>query len=280
MSTNIKNAWNAWSDGYYQKHVPEHTINRIKENPWRAFPSVVRDMLQSAFADFRGLNVLVPSSGDNCAVIAFHLLGAQVTSADISERQLANAKQVTDANGWDIAYLCADSMTLEGVPDGAYDLVYTSNGVHVWIDDLPAMYRNFHRVLKPDGHYIMYEVHPFHRPFADESPRKRPGKETNPSAFEQKMPPVKVIKPYDEILIPGDPENYHWRVQDFVNGMTGQGLQIEHMEEFRTEADSELFLWWYQSAAEAEADGYQKLDWKHNPMAALPDWIGISAKKD
>jgi glutamyl-tRNA reductase len=46
------------------------------------------------FDSFDGLHVLVPSSGDNGAVFAFHMLGASVTSADISERQLENAKKL------------------------------------------------------------------------------------------------------------------------------------------------------------------------------------------
>jgi len=42
----------------------------------------------------------------------------------------------------------ADSMALVGIKDAAFDLVYTSNGVHVWISDLCAMYGTFRRVLK------------------------------------------------------------------------------------------------------------------------------------
>lgn len=88
-------------------------------------------MLRSAFDSFKGLRVLVPSSGDNGAVFAFHMLGASVTSADISGRQLENAKKLADGEGWNIEFVRADSMTLDGIPDGKFDLVYTSNGVHV-----------------------------------------------------------------------------------------------------------------------------------------------------
>jgi len=58
-------------------------------------------------------------------------------------------------------------MTLEGIADSEYDLVYTSNGVHVWINDLKVMYQSFYRVLREAGYYIYFETHPFIRPFDD-----------------------------------------------------------------------------------------------------------------
>ena len=65
----------------------------------------------------------------------------------------------------DITYYCSDSMKLEELVDETFDLVYTSNGVHVWIHDLGTMYRNFHRILKENGRYIMFDTHPWSRPF-------------------------------------------------------------------------------------------------------------------
>ena len=56
-------------------------------------------------------------------------------------------------------------MRLPALSDGAFDLVYTSEEVHVWISYLPAMYRHIFRVLKPGGVYVNYEIHPFGRPF-------------------------------------------------------------------------------------------------------------------
>ena len=66
---------------------------------------------------------------------------------DLSEKQIENAKRIADKNGWAIEFLCQDSRKLDKIGSDTYDLVYTSNGVHVWIDDLPGMYANFHRVL-------------------------------------------------------------------------------------------------------------------------------------
>ena len=98
MNNGVMNWWNNRSDEYYggiQKGIDD-----IFDRADRAFPVVVWEMIRKNFPDLRGKRVLVPSSGDNIAVFGFHLLGAKVTSCDISERQLYNAKQVADKYGW------------------------------------------------------------------------------------------------------------------------------------------------------------------------------------
>ncbi|MDD4124359.1 MAG: class I SAM-dependent methyltransferase [Eubacteriales bacterium] len=255
MKDEIKKSWNDHSDEYYNRiYKVQDDTTILKSDPMWAFPIPICTILQDNFSDFHGLRVLVPSSGDNGAVFAFHLLGAKVTSSDISERQLENAKRIADGEGWDIEFICADSMKLDGIADGFYDLVYTSNGVHTWIDDLNSMYSNFNRVLKQGGRYIMFETHPFIRPFDDSGDE------------------IKIIKDYNNT------EGLHWRVMDLFNSMTGQGFMVVRMDEFHAEIDAHD-LWWYKTRGEAEADGNRKFDFKNNLWAALPQWIGFSAVK-
>lgn len=263
MNTLIKDDWNAGSDKWFRENASESIINRTIHDPMWVFPTPVRDMLKDLFQDLKGKRILVPSSGNNVAVFAFHLLGAKVTSSDLAENQLKNAKKIADKHGWDIEFLCSDSMELSNIEDNKYDLVYTSNGVHVWISDLPRMYQNFHRVLKKDGKYIMFELHPFNRPLTED---------------EDDLYRIKSVKPYEEIGPLGEIPNYHWRVQDFVNAMISVEFSIQKMVEFHSEKDVHD-CWWYESLEEAEADNYKMSNWKINPWSALPQWVGFTARK-
>ena len=226
--TSITNAWDEWSDAYYDRIYKNGDVARLKADPWWAFPTPVQAMLRAAFGTLEGARVLVPSSGDNGAAFAFHLLGASVTSTDISPRQLHNARAIADAQGWNIEFVCADSMALEGIPDGAFDLVYTSNGVHVWIDDLNALYRSFARVLRPGGRYIMFDTHPFNRPFDDSTAE------------------IRLCKDYD------DTAGNHWRVMDIFNALVRQGFDVQRMEEFHAERGAHD-LWYYRTLEEWRA---------------------------
>jgi ubiquinone/menaquinone biosynthesis C-methylase UbiE len=167
-------------------------------------------MLSKIIPDYKGKKIFVPSSGDNHAVFAFALLGATVTSSDISPRQIENAEAIAKKYNWDIRFICDDTVNLSSIEDNMYDLVFTSNGVHVWIDDLMKMYKNINRVLKNNGKYLMYEIHPFDRPFSYDDVSNNTS--------------LKIVKPYDDIG-PHD-LNYHWRVQDFLNAIINSGLNI------------------------------------------------------
>jgi len=258
--------WDACSDEYFGGKDRSRAVEKIKQDPMCAFPREVRAMLKEAFPDFTGKKVLMPSCGNSYAVFAFHLLGAQVTASDLSSQQLKNARRIAESHDMGgIPFVQADSMTLEGLPDGEFDLIHTNNGVHVWISDLPMMYGAFQRVLKPGGSFIFFETHPFHRPFGD----------TGFKGFKR----VIVKKPYTNLRGPSELE-HHWRIQDFARALLGAGFTIEDLQELMPhEDDHDGYMWHYGSYKEREKDKFARYNWRKNPMAALPSWLAMRATK-
>lgn len=257
--------WDDYSAAYLRFKHNEKMIRRITEDPSRAFEEKTWEQLRRCFPSMRGKRVCVPSSGDNYAVFAFALLGAKVTSCDISAEQLSAGQRLAEQLGLEITFLQADTMQLQPLPDAAFDLVYTSNGVHVWLNDLPAMYRNVHRILKEGGVYIMCDVHPFQRPFGEA---------------------LKVEKPYESVGPFEDEYNitYTWRVQDLLNAMADAGLRFEHMEEMHDQKDYDYPFWLPLEDAvngvtvpPEEVD--RLYDWQQNPVMALPQWLCVVCRK-
>lgn len=244
----VKESWNETADSeWYQSLRTDEIIAKLVENPTSVFHKSVYSLINKYIPDLQNKKVLLPSSGDNHAAFAFALLGAEVTSADISEKQLEHAKAIEDKLKLKINFVCDDTTQLSNIPDNSFDLVYTSNGTHTWIADLLTMYKNIHRVLKADGFSIMYDVHPFTRPFVCE-PWKEP----------------EIVKPYTETL-----PHCHWRVQDLINSMTGAGLSVREMEELRAENAS--FWFSYEELIKQTSENLDKVNnWEYNPMAALP----------
>ena len=262
MSEQIKERWNDRSDQYYRDGADNYA--EVLKNPERAFPIAVYPLIKKYMGDLRDKKVCVPSSGDNVAVFGLHLLGAKVTSCDIAENQLANAKIIADRHNWDIEFVCCDSMRLEGIKSCEYDLVYTSNGVHVWIDDLHCMYKNFHRVLKPGGYNVFFETHPATRPFDN-------------TTYD-----IKVRKLYEDVAPSGDDLTYDWRTQDFVNAIISADFTIREMQEFHSLRE-DLAAHNYLYIAEEHRDRFEwhgdTFDWRTNPWAALPQCLCLCSQK-
>ena len=254
----IKDYWNETSDSeWYMSLRTDDKIKRIKEDPKSAFHPSVSDLITKYLPDIKGKRLLLPSSGDNHAAFAFALMGAKVTSADISERQLENASKIADELGLDIVFVCEDTMKLSNISDSTYYMVYTTNGTLSWIGDLDSMESNIFRVLKPGGYSVMYDIHPFNRPFAGEA---------------WKAP--EIVKSYHDVL-----PDMHWRLQDIVNANIKAGLGICELAELPA-ADASFWFSYseLQGKTGEELEGIN--DWKKNPMAALPAWVTIISKKN
>ena len=257
--------WEDYSEAYLRFKHNEKVLERIKKDPSRAFEKGTWQQIQQCMPDMKGKKICVPSSGDNHAVFAFAMLGAQVTSCDIAENQLAAARQIAEKLGLDICFIQADTMEMQGIADEEYDLVYTSNGVHVWLNDLPKMYRQMHRILKSGGYYVMCDVHPFQRPCGSD---------------------LKLQKSYTDVGPYEDEYNitFTWRIQDMMNAMADAGLHFEHMEEMMDEKDYEYPFWLPLEDAvngvRVEKEEVDRMyDWHQNPTMAIPQWLCVVCRK-
>ena len=257
ITDQIKAYWNETSDSeWYRSLRTDEIISRLKEKPESAFHPAVYELICKYLPDLKGRRILLPSSGDNHAAFALAMMGARVTSADISERQLENASVIAEQLCLDIEFICDDTMQLSQIRDQAYDMVYTSNGTLSWISDIDSMNRNIYRVLKTGGYSVTYDMHPFNRPFSGEA---------------WKTP--QIIKSYHDVF-----PDLHWRLQDIVNSQIKAGLAICEMVELPA-VDASFWLTYaeLQQKSPEELEGIN--DWKKNPMAALPAWITLISKK-
>ena len=255
--TEVKRYWNRVSDSeWYQSLRTEEKLDGLRKNPRTAFYPGVLELMEKHTGGFRGKKILLPSSGDNHAAFAFALMGAKVTSADISERQLENAGKISGSWHLDISYVCDNTVSLSGFEDGMFDLVYTSNGTLSWIGNLGEMYRNIGRVLKKGGYSAMFDIHPFTRPFTMEV---------------WKAPEIR--KSYSDVF-----PDLHWRVQDIVNAHAQAGLRILEMAEIPS-MDASFWYTFDELKSKTDRETANINDWKYNPMAAIPAWIAMVAQK-
>lgn len=253
----VKDSWNKTADSEWYKSLrTDKKIEELVNEPASAFHPAVYALIRKYIPDLDNKKVLLPSSGDNHAAFAFALLGAEVTSADISEKQLENAALIAEKLDLNINFICDDTMELSHIESNTYDLVYTSNGTHSWIPDLDTMYHNISRVLKSCGYSIMYDIHPFTRPFTGE-----PWKES------------KICKAYKDTM-----PSCHWRVQDLINATISAGLSVREMAEL--EAVDASFWYTYDELIKQSSERIQNInDWRCNPLAALPAWIAVISQK-
>lgn len=247
--------WDEISEDYLEKIYTEETIRRLKSAPETVFPEPALRMIRSCLGETGGKKICILGSGDNLAGIALAKLGAEVTAVDLSRKQLDGSRKLAEKLEIKrIEYIQSDIMSPSFLKGRRYDLVLTTNGTLNFISDLGALFRNIKRLMKPEGYYMLFDTHPFIRPFAGYLDR------------------LEIKKPYDRVGPFTQVLAYHWRMQDYVNAFGEQGIFLCECQEF---AAPEGFFWEELVGKELDDSVY---DWHQNPLAALPQYLLMIGK--
>ena len=254
--------WDAAARGWRELRDEDGAWRRCHREPALAFDGQALEMIGERGGDLVEKDACVIGSGDNLAAFALAGMGARVTSTDISGRQLAVAEARARELGLEITFVRCDAAGLAPLPDNAFDLVCSTNGFLVWIADPGRVFAAVHRVLRPGGHYVLYDVHPFQRPWVDQ------------------RTPLEMEKPYFEM----GPYRYeeegkatyehHWTLGHILNALTGAGLAIRRLAE---DPAGDARFW--EDASYLPGTDASLLDWRGNPRAGLPVWLTVAAQK-
>ena len=194
-----------WND-----HAPAYKLRVDKQNAWDKFHLDPRgEMTQTefeAFDNMQGKRACVLGSGNNCMAFALAGLGAKVTSVDISEKQLQNARTRAEFLGLDVSFITAD-VTDVGIRSETFHAIHTGGHVAMWVSDLKRYYAEAVRILKKGGVLVVREHHPFQTIWSP----------SNECLIVER--PYGELGPYLEEGNEDDPYVFNWRVSDYVNAI-------------------------------------------------------------
>ncbi len=251
--------WNEVAEWWERLEKEGGLWQRCPDEPELAFAGGALGVIHEVAGSLSGKDVCVVGSGDNNAVFALSGMGAKVTSVDISERRLAVASKRARHLGLSITFMQADAADLSLIEDADFDLVFSSNGFFVWMANLQAVFGEIYRILRPGGHYAFYDIHPFLRPWKDQTV------------------PIEVAKPYWEtepIWNEEDTFEFHWTLADILNPLAASGFILLRIMESPAE-DSRF----WQDYSYLLGNDDSLLDWNENPRAALPVWLTLALRK-
>jgi len=127
--------------------------NRVQPNSFY-HKYVEKPAMLSLLPDLQGKKVLCIGVGTGQEAKELSDRGASVVGIDISEGMINQARK----NFPGIEFLVKDMMNHDFEAD-TFDLVYSSLALH-YAEDLPALFRNIWRVIKPEGILLFSTTHP------------------------------------------------------------------------------------------------------------------------
>ncbi|GGJ75819.1 SAM-dependent methyltransferase [Pilimelia anulata] len=136
---------NEWS-----RPVSSETITKARAGDWSVVLIGYQPVDRSWFPNLAGADVLCLASGGGQQGPTLAAAGARVTVFDNSPRQLEQDTMVADRDGLDLRTVLGDMRDLSVFADASFDLVFhpVSN---LFVPELPPVWRECSRVLRPGG---------------------------------------------------------------------------------------------------------------------------------
>lgn len=110
--------------------------------------------------DVKGKRVLELGCGGAQCAIAFAKQGARSIGVDISAVQLAYGRRLAEAEGVRVELRHCDMADLGFITSGSIDLAFSAQAF-AFVDDLNRVFRQVHRVLRPEAPLVFSLRHPF-----------------------------------------------------------------------------------------------------------------------
>jgi SAM-dependent methyltransferase len=159
--------------------------------------------------------------------------GATVTGLDFSRQAVDIARNLATRTAIDATFVCADVMAAADVLDGAFDIVFLSKGVMMWIEDVSAWAQVCARLLRPGGVFYLLEFHPLAMVLS----QTEDGLALQGSYFHSPDPEIVVSDGSYAVSEPGlaHQESREWThsVGEIVTALVDAGVRIDFLHEFR-----------------------------------------------
>lgn len=210
------------------------TIAREHYETFRTFlsdnESTLSETQQQELGDIRGKKVIHLQCNTGADTISLARMGAGVTGVDLVPENIHYARKLAaDLGIGDARFIESNVLEIMDKHHEKYDIVYTTEGVLIWLPDLYLWARNVRHLLADGGFLYLLDGHPFYLVWDEE-----------------KLPELAVKYPYfrktpdkDESIggyasEPKKAVNYAWMytIGEIVTALSQAGLHIEWLHEF------------------------------------------------
>jgi 2-polyprenyl-3-methyl-5-hydroxy-6-metoxy-1,4-benzoquinol methylase len=263
-----KELWDEFAKLHYETESDNYSIKSFLDGQTTLKPYELKEM-----GEVKGKTLLHLQCHFGLDTLSWAREGAIVTGIDISSEGIRLAKLLAKQAKIESNFIESNLYDLPKVLSEKFDIVYTSIGVLVWLDDLKEWGKIIADFLKPGGFFYIAEIHPFSMVFDNETENIQDLQvyfdyfhDPKPLEFvvdgsyaseEKKMEPKK---------------EYEWAhsMSDVINSLIQAGLRIEFLNEYP------YTVWEQFPFTERGSDGYYRLK---NQKAEIPLLFTLKAVK-
>ena len=216
ISFDIRAAWNSVAQTY-QEQQP-HSISSASYGPLAPDEAELQ-----LLGDVDGRHILDIGCGGGQNCVAFAKQGAIVTGVDISDLQLAFARDLAKQHGINSSFMLGSAVDLSDLPDEGWEVVFSAYTFHYVINIAGAL-AECRRLLRPGGQLVFSLDHPIRDCFFDQESEEdtvypeRSYYDTRPMRWHFGSTGVQM-------------RTYHRTIATWIDQLTQAGFQLEKLVE-------------------------------------------------
>jgi ubiquinone/menaquinone biosynthesis C-methylase UbiE len=196
---------------------------------FKAGKSTLKPVEVSELGDVKGKSILHLQCHFGLDTLSLARSGAEVTGVDLSGEAITVAQNLSKELNIPAEFICSDVYQLPEVLDKKYDIVFTSYGVLVWLNNLNKWADVVAHFLKPGGTFYIVEFHPFTNMF-DES------WQALTDSYFYNNEPIKLTQQgsYADMSAEFSHVSYEWphTISETMNALRQAGLILDFFHEF------------------------------------------------
>lgn len=207
---------------------PHYTSDFYKVSDFIAGKTSLNDTELELLGNIRGKKLLHLQCHFGLDTLSLARMGAVVTGADLSDKAIEKARELSRQTGIPAEFVCSDLYELPRHLEGSFDIVYTSYGTIGWLPDLDRWAHVIAHFLKPGGLFVFVEFHPVVWMFDDAFEtiayryfRSEPIVETTQGTYADREAPIQT-------------ESVSWNhgLSEVITALQNQGIQLNHFSEY------------------------------------------------
>ena len=228
-----RTAWNRQVDkgNRWTAPVTAEQIDRARSGDWQILLTATRPVPRTWFPDLEECRVLCLASGGGQQGPILAAAGAHVTVFDLSPRQLAQDREVAEANSLAIETVEGEMTDLGCFADDSFDLIVHPIS-NCFVADVNPVWRGCSRVLRPGGAVLAGFVNPVSYLFDVEIDGTRGPLEVRNAIPYSDLESL-TEKQREHYLADGEPFEFGHTLDDQIGGQLRAGFVLTHMYEDR-----------------------------------------------
>lgn len=232
----------AWNEAimYHQKARDFSLQEGFEQPDFSTFDRDCDDVLlkQLTKIDFTDKTIAQMPCNNGRVLLSIMNLGAKkAVGFDISDTAIEEARQLAESAKLDATFERTNILEINDRYNHSFDFIYISEGSLQWFPDVNELFSTVSRLLKPNGQFLIFEMHPFAYFFENGFDKDRQGFDSLTSYFEKG--PYQYQEGLDYVGdLKYESEECFWfmhKVSDIVMALINNQIEIQEINEYNLE---------------------------------------------